>query len=105
MSGLEALGIAASIIQVADLGFQLSKNLYNYADTAASTDDRLARITKNVDLAAEIVKRVGDVFEEDEKRRRRKMVSQQALRLGRDVAAECEEVFERLNVEVGRLRG
>lgn len=102
MSGLEALGVAASIIQVADIGFQLSKNIYNYADTAASTDERLARIAKNVDLTTEVVSRVAEVFSEQEKGR--KVVSQQALRLGRDVAVECEEVFGRLMGEVGKLQ-
>lgn len=117
MSGLEALGVAASIIQVVDIGFKLSKNIYNYVDTASSTDDRLARIAKHVDLTTEVVRRVAEVFESEaeaesesepvpgkEEKKRTKVVNQEALRLGRDVAMECETVFERLMGEVGRLK-
>ncbi|KAK2755765.1 hypothetical protein FQN54_005915 [Arachnomyces sp. PD_36] len=107
MSGLEALGIAASIIQVADIGFQLSKNIYNYAETAASTDDRLTRIGKNVDLTTEVVRRVAEVFEAEGGKKEGKgrvVVSGEALRLGRDVAGECEVVFGRLMGEVVKLR-
>lgn len=120
MSGLEALGVAASIIQVVDIGFKLSKNIYNYVDTASSTDDRLARIAKHVDLTTEVVRRVAEVFEseaeaeaesesepvpgKEKEKKRTKVVNQEALRLGRDVAMECETVFERLMGEVGRLK-
>lgn len=106
MSGLEALGVAASIIQVAEIGFKLSKSIYGYIDTASSADDRLARIAKNVDLTTEVVRRVADVFESESEsgtKERKKVVNQEALRLGREVAGECEVVFGRLMGEVGRL--
>lgn len=106
MSGLEVLGVAASIIQIADLGFQLSKNIYNYIDTASSADDRLARIARNVDLTTEVVRRVAEVFESEAEsgtKKKKNVVNQEALRLGRDVAGECEVVFGKLRAEVGKL--
>lgn len=101
MSGLEALGVAASILQVADIGLRLSQRLYDFADSAASADSRLARIAKQVDLTSEVVKQVADVFESGASEQ---IVNQKALKSGQDAAEECEEVFRELMSELAKLK-
>ena len=101
MSGLEVLGVAASILQVADIGLRLSKRIYDYADSVASADGRLTRIGKHVDLTSEVVKQVADVFSSGVSEQ---IVSQKALKLGQDAAEECEEVFGELMGEIAKLR-
>ena len=101
MSGLEGVGVAASILQVADIGLRLSKGIYDFADSVASADSRLTRIGKHVDLTSEVVKQVADVFSSSVSEQ---IVSRKALKLGQDAAAECGEVFGELMSEVSKLK-
>lgn len=97
MGGLEGAGVAASTLQVADIGLRLSKGIYDYAESVASADSRLTRIGNHVDLTSKVVKQVGDVFSSPVSEQ---IASQEALNLGHDAAKECEEVFKELMAEV-----
>lgn len=66
MSGLEAIGIAASIIQVADTGIRLAENIYAYTDSVRSADRTLSKIAGDVRLTANLVNHVGSLFNNEE---------------------------------------
>ncbi|QDS72511.1 hypothetical protein FKW77_000072 [Venturia effusa] len=95
MSGLEVLGAAASIIQIADAGLKL----YTYIDTVRSADKRLARVNKILKTTCNVVKEIGEVFQRTETA---KIVSQSAVTTARDIAEECDMVFDEMRIAVKR---
>ncbi|KAK8228375.1 hypothetical protein HDK77DRAFT_486868 [Phyllosticta capitalensis] len=60
----EVLGVVASAIQVADLGFRLSKNIYSYAEAATTADVRITHLGRDVKLTSVAIKELGRVFED-----------------------------------------
>jgi hypothetical protein len=101
MSGLEAIGAAASIIQVADTGLRLAKTIYTYIDSVSSADKRLDSVGVHVQTTSEIVREIGDVFLQKETAT---LVSKGAIKTACDAAKECEAVFQELRGELEKTR-
>jgi hypothetical protein len=93
MSGLEVIGAAASIIQIADAGLKL----YSYIESAASANKRLKRVSKNLETTCNVVKEIGEVFQQKDTA---KLVSKLAVKTARDAAEECQEVFVELQTAI-----
>ncbi|RDI81267.1 hypothetical protein Vi05172_g8760 [Venturia inaequalis] len=95
MSGLEVLGAAASLIQIADAGLKL----YAYIDSIASANKRITRVAKNLETTCNVVKEIGEVFQRKETGR---LVSKSAVKTAQDAAEECNSVFAELREAVGK---
>jgi hypothetical protein len=90
MSGLEALGAAASIIGIADAGLRLAKTIHAYVESVSSAEKRLDSLGTHVRTTAIVVREVGLLFENRDSAR---YISRDAVETARDVAKECEDVF------------
>ena len=101
MSGLEVLGVAASIIQVADAGLRLSNTIYTYINSLSSADKRLDRIARHVRLTSQVVSDIGDLFTQQQTA---KFVSKNAVQTATETAKECEEIFNELESVVGKSK-
>ena len=101
MSGLEIIGAAASIIQVADAGLRLSKTIHAYADSVSSADQRLTRIAQHVMLTSCVVQDIGKLFQNEDTS---KLVSATAVSTASETSKECERIFEELRGAVGKCR-
>jgi hypothetical protein len=101
MSGLEAIGAAASIIQIADAGLRLAITIRNYVESVKSAETRLNRVGTHVRSTAVVVKEVGLLFEN---RDSAKYVSKDAVDTAKDVAKECEDVFLELIEIMEKMR-
>lgn len=107
MSGLEALGVAASIIQVADLGTKLSVNLFSFYRRVKSANDSIQVLSNEIALVSAILRELGDSLKEEESS---KLCSDEAFRtLGlvlnqcRDVLGQIQRVVEN-NDQLGKNR-
>lgn len=98
MSGLEVLGAAASLIQIADAGLKL----YAYIDSIASANKRITRVAKNLETTCNVVKEIGEVFQRQETAR---LVSKSAVKTAQDAAEECNSVFAELREAVEKSGG
>jgi hypothetical protein len=90
MSGLEAIGAAASLIGIADAGLRLAKTIHAYVESVSSAEKRLGSLGTNVRTTAIVVREVGLLFENRDSAR---YVSKDAVETARDVANECQDVF------------
>ncbi|KAE8350048.1 hypothetical protein BDV28DRAFT_159955 [Aspergillus coremiiformis] len=90
MSGLEAIGIAASIIQIADLGAQLSIKLCTVCRRVKNADQSIQSLSSDVALTCNVLRHLGLVLEQDT---RAKLCSQHALTTAHDVLEECKKAF------------
>lgn len=94
MSGLEILGIAASILQVVELGTHLSIKLYTFCRRLKETDQRIQSISSDVALTCNVLRQLGDSLQQDEDA---KLYSMEAFATAQQVLGECRKVFQRIS--------
>jgi hypothetical protein len=90
MSGLEAIGIAASIIQIANTGIKLAENIHAYADSVQSADAKLSKVASDVRLTANLVGHVGTLFKEEELEQG---AGEKEVRTAKDCIRRCEGAY------------
>ncbi|GFG25084.1 polyamine oxidase [Aspergillus udagawae] len=101
MSGLEILGIAASILQVADLGATVSVKLCTFYRQLKSADQSAQSLSSEVALTCSILRQLGENLKQDEQTR---LYSAQAFETAQEVLRECEKVFRRISAAVDESR-
>ncbi|ORX94420.1 hypothetical protein BCR34DRAFT_221367 [Clohesyomyces aquaticus] len=100
-TGLEILGIAASIIQLADTGLKLSTGIFAYISSVRHADERLDVLAKNVGRTADVVRQFGALLEEDEFAN---AVGEEGRRSASQCQRECEEAFGTVQVFLDKTR-
>ncbi|KAJ9301502.1 hypothetical protein DTO271G3_1637 [Paecilomyces variotii] len=93
MSGLEAIGVAASIIQVADLGTKLSVRLFSLYRRFKDADQSLRDLSSDVALTCAILRELGESIEKDEQS---KLCSEEAFCTLKSILGQCREVLEQI---------
>lgn len=93
MSGLEAIGVAASIIQVADLGARLSVKLFGFYRQFKNANESIQLLSNEVALNSAILRELGHNLKEDELS---KLCSDEAFRILEHVLDQCREVLEQI---------
>jgi hypothetical protein len=101
MSGLEILGIAASILQIADLGATVSVKLCTFYRQLKSADQSAQSLSSEVALTCSILRQLGENLKQDEQTR---LYSAQAFDTAQEVLRECEKVFRRISAAVDESR-
>lgn len=97
----EALGVAASAIQLADFGVQLSTSLYSYIETVSSADRRLTEVATKVQLTTAVIQEVGLIFDAPEIVALRK---ETAVTTAKSTLRECSGVFKEIEDAVLKSR-
>ncbi|KAH7366623.1 hypothetical protein BKA66DRAFT_573287 [Pyrenochaeta sp. MPI-SDFR-AT-0127] len=97
----EAVGLAASIIQIAGAGAKLSIALYNFTDSAARADQDIRHIADDVELTANALENVGKVFETEEAK---SIVSKKAIQHANNIIKKCEDVFNEISDMIEKRR-
>lgn len=97
MSGLEAAAVAASILQIAEVGIKLSINLYNFYHKIKSADQSLRALSSDIALTCNVLQQLGSTLKQDDEAR---LCSPQALDTAKDALDECKWVFQQIDVAV-----
>ncbi|KAF2453133.1 hypothetical protein BDY21DRAFT_141448 [Lineolata rhizophorae] len=95
------IGIIASVIQVADVSFRLSSELYRYVDSLSSADKRIDDIINIVRFTAATVKEVSLIFNDDETF---VYVSRETVAEAQKALQECKDIFEELKKQLKKSR-
>jgi hypothetical protein len=93
MSALEIFGLAAGILQVAEIGSRLSIQLCTCYSRARHADDRLQSLSSDVALTSNVLRQLGENLQQDEQA---KLYSTEALITAQDIPQECKAVFEKI---------
>lgn len=93
MSGLEAVGIAASIIQIADLGTKLSVKLFTFYRKLQNVNQSIQSLSSDVALTCAILRELGESLKQDEQS---KLCSPEAYRTAQHVLKQCEGVLQQI---------
>ncbi|KAJ6184127.1 hypothetical protein N7519_005428 [Penicillium mononematosum] len=94
MSGLEVVGVVASIIQIADLGAKLSVKLCTFYKTVKVANKSMQELSSDVSLTCSILNELGKTLEQDDQTR---LCSKQAFSTAQEVLQECKSVFEEID--------
>jgi hypothetical protein len=104
------IGIVASILSIAEVGFKLSTSLYTFGITVASADRSVIAISKDVSLTSSVLKELGDILRHDHeantpntrgssapKSHGRKIASANAIGTADQLVKECKTLFEEMD--------
>jgi hypothetical protein len=90
----EAVGLAASILQLAGAGTKLSIALYNFTNSAAHADRDVKYISDDVELTINALESVGKVFQTQNAEF---IVSKKAIQDANNLIRKCEDVFKEIS--------
>lgn len=91
---ITAIGLAASVVQIAGTGLKISKEIYVYNQSVKDVDKRLRDIAKHVEFTSNIISELGSLFGSE---KTVALISENAVRTANGVVRECEGVFLNLD--------
>ncbi|ORY17268.1 hypothetical protein BCR34DRAFT_51250 [Clohesyomyces aquaticus] len=97
----EAVGLAASIIQIAGAGAKLSTTLYQFVSSAARADQEINDIAGDVQVTASALESVGEVFGNENASC---VVSKRAIQDANSLIKRCETVFTDIHELIDKRR-
>ena len=93
MSGVEIVGIAASVIQIAELGARLSVKLFVFSRKIKSADKSIDSISQDIAATGAVLQQLGSELSKDENA---ELCSNEALATTRNLVDSCMSVFKDL---------
>ncbi|KAF2652587.1 hypothetical protein K491DRAFT_718811 [Lophiostoma macrostomum CBS 122681] len=98
---VEAVGLAASILQIAGAGTKLSTSLYNFARSALRADQEVEDIANDVEITANALDSIGRVFNNENTK---SVITKEAVTHARSLIKRCEGVFKEIQDVVDKRR-
>ncbi|CAG8092027.1 unnamed protein product [Penicillium salamii] len=93
MSGLEVVGVVASIIQLADFGARVAVQLHSFYHKIKKADKNIQRLSIDVSLTSSVLKQFGDILRDAEQQ---KICSSEAVSMANQIVTECEQIFQQM---------
>ena len=93
--------LLSSIVQAASAGITLAGTLRDAGDTLVSVEKRLQGIDRDIDLTSRALAQLGAHLEDPEVQ---ELVSDNTIRVAKDVAAECAAIFKRTEEVVTKIK-
>src|ERR1700712_1210803 len=101
MSGIEILGIAASVLQLADVGAKLSVKLFVFSRKIKSADKSINRISQDIAATGAVLQQLGKEISKDE---HLQLCSNEAMSTAQRLVGDCNKAFSELDDALdGRL--
>lgn len=94
MSGLEVIGVVASIAQIAEIGIRLSVKLCSFYRQVKDANQSMQSLSSEVSLTCAILQELGTTLQKDDQA---KVCSEQAFKTAQEVLDECTAVFKRID--------
>ena len=105
MSGVEILGVAAGVLQIAELGGKLSVKLFTFTRKIKNADKHIDNISQDIAATGAVLQELGNELKKDEHLR---LCSPEAVAEARKLMLACRGVFDELNDAIdgkGKVRG
>jgi hypothetical protein len=94
MFGLEIIGIAASIVQIAELGAKLSVKLFTVSRTIKGAQRSIQGISEEIAVTSTVLRQLGTELEKDVQG---DLYSTEAITTTKGIMAGCQDIFKQLN--------
>ncbi|KAE8446447.1 hypothetical protein EG329_011910 [Mollisiaceae sp. DMI_Dod_QoI] len=86
---IAALGVIASVAQLADYGFKLSIKLYSFSEAVYTADKSIRAISNDVSLTSTVLKELCQIIKSDDAH----VVSENAILATKQTVDECLKIF------------
>jgi hypothetical protein len=90
---LAAIGIVASVAQLADYGFKLSIQLFAYSQAVSTADQSIKGLSHDISLTSSVLQELCRLMESDDSG----LISTRAIEAIQQTVKECLQVFKELN--------
>ena len=98
MSGIEIIGIAASVIQIADAGARLSSKLFVFTRKVKDADRTIQDISREIAATGAALRELGEALEQD---KYASLGSRHSFDQTSQIVADCWEAFTEINETIG----
>lgn len=98
---IAALGVAASVAQLADYGFKLSIKLFSYSQAVSQADASIQGISNDVSLTSTVLQELCGILKSDDTH----IVSSSAVEATQQTVKECLQIFEQLSAALDKSLG
>ncbi|CRG92736.1 Deneddylase [Talaromyces islandicus] len=99
MSGLEAVGIVSSIVQIADLGARVALKLCTFCHQVKQAESNIQNLSKDVSLTCSVLRQLGENMRRDDQIL---LYSQNAFETAQEILDECDRVFREIESAMDR---
>lgn len=93
MSGVEILGLAASVIQIAELGAKLSVSLFTFTRKVKNANKTIDALSQEIAVTGAVLQQLGETLSNDKSV---KVCSQEAIDTAKKLVLDTEKVFKNL---------
>ncbi len=101
MSGIEIIGLVASVVQIADLGAQLSVKLFVFSRKIKSADKSIQTVSQDIAATGAVLQQLSNELSKDKSA---EIVTKEALKTTQDLIASCQNVFTDIDAALdGRI--
>lgn len=100
----EAVGLAASILQIASLGLKVAEGLYTYGEKVATAKVRIAEVADNARFTSAAINEMGHIMSGDDDERAALMTAT-AKATVIEVVMACQDIFKTLQTRLDNIRG
>ncbi|QKX55884.1 uncharacterized protein TRUGW13939_02983 [Talaromyces rugulosus] len=90
MSGLEAVGVVSSIIQIADLGARVALKLCTFCHKVKQAEANIQNLSKDISLTCNVLRQLSDNLKQDDQIQ---LYSQNAFETAQEILDECGRIF------------
>lgn len=101
---LAAIGVVASVAQLADFGFKLSLKLYTFSSTVSAASASIKALSSDVSLTSTVLKELCIIIKLDESSSSH-VVSPTAIDATAQTVRDCLAVFEQLDEALDKSLG
>jgi hypothetical protein len=98
MSGIEIIGIAASVIQIADAGARLSSKLFVFTRKVKNANKSIQEISQEIAATGAALRELGEALEQD---KYASLGSRHSVDQTSQIVADCWKVFTDINETIG----
>lgn len=99
MSGLEAVGVVSSIVQIADLGARVALKLCTFCYKVKQAETSIQNLSKDISLTCTVLRQLGDNLMQDDQIQ---LYSQNAFETAQEILNECERLFREIESTIDR---
>jgi hypothetical protein len=106
MSGVEIIGLAANVLQIADYGWKTSYKLYAFSKKVHEAGKTIELISQDISATGAVSKQLGDEIGRDETAKPgSRLCSQGLIDAASKLIEECKDLFKEIDLSIGGKYG
>jgi hypothetical protein len=94
MSGVEVLGIATAVLQIADLGGRVSVRLFGFARQVKGAAEKIDLISKEIAATGALLQQLGQQLNKDSQAQ---LLRPELIHSANDLVCKCKEIFKNID--------